>query len=183
MECIINEDISQSDYFFKHWNISQNCKVKSTCKNSLCINIEHLYISKVDPNFLENYLHCSENNCKIWLGKFVGKRPFYAQKDLRNLVYEKHGKILKGYYIGLCCENFKCLNIDHMYLCNKLDNIKTKKSKLNFEIASRIRKEKNLSLAKLAEKYNTSKQNISLILNNLTWFDENYIPKSRITQC
>jgi hypothetical protein len=178
-DCTISENCSQKEQFFKHWNISKECRVKSLCKNDLCINLNHLYISKVDMDFLENYLHCLENNCKIWLGKFVGQRPFYAEKDLRNLIYKKHGKLLKGHYISLSCENYKCLNVEHMYLCSKLDNIKSNRTKLNLDIVKQIRKDScsGLSPAVLSEKYKTSKQNISLIINNLTWVDENYKPK------
>jgi t-SNARE complex subunit (syntaxin) len=66
-----------------------------------------------------------------------------------------------------------------MYLCSKLDNIKSNRTKLNLDIVKQIRKDScsGLSPAVLSEKYKTSKQNISLIINNLTWVDENYKPK------
>lgn len=50
-----------------------------------------------------------------------------------------------------------------------------RKDVLNFQIAEQIRKEKqdtNLSMQKLAEKYNTTKSNISYIINNKIWTSE-----------
>jgi len=179
-ECILSS-VSQSDTFFKHWNICKQCLVKSYCKNDKCINIDHLYVTRVDLKNLEKFLHTDSNQCKIWLGKFTNKRPFYSTTDLRNHVYSMSSPILKGYRVAIDCNNYKCLNLDHMYLTTKIENITSYKIKINLDKAKEIRSlwAAGESPEYLSNKYSITKQAISLILNNRSWFDPDYTPKSR----
>jgi len=175
---ISTAQVAQSATFFEQWNISKDCLVKSYCKNKLCIEISHLYISKVKLETLENYLHIGEDQCKIWLGKLRNERPFYSNVDLRNYVYKD---ILKGYSVSISCSNPRCLNLDHMYLVSKISNIRENKIKLNVIKAKEIRSlwAEGHSPEELSERYRITKQAVSLILNNKSWFDPEYTPKSR----
>lgn len=168
----------QSETFFEKWNISKDCLIKSYCKDKNCVNLDHIYVSKVDIKNLEKYLHTDEKECRIWLGRLTNDRPFYNTQDLRNYVY---GEILKGYAVSVSCGNNRCLNIHHLYLSRKIDNLKTFLVKLNLEKAKEIRSlwAAGASPVELSEKYKITKQAISLILNNRSWFDNEYTPKSR----
>lgn len=176
--CIIGAAQSAAQAFFDCWNISKECLVKSYCKNKSCIEISHLYISKVKLENLENYLHIASDQCKIWLGKVKNERPFYSNVDLRNYVY---GSVLKGHSVSIECKNSRCLNLDHMYLVSKISNIRENKIKLTLSKAKEIRSlwAEGQTPEELSETYKITKQAVSLILNNKSWFDSEYTPKSR----
>lgn len=172
-ECIIEKNLENSleDYFCIRYNIPRHIKIKSCEKATSCVNISHIKFSKIDLFLLEKYL-IPENDCLLWLGAINGNRPFYSNNDLRKIIYLKHGPIQKGLKISLHCNNVRCLNFHHMYLQEKIHNIKS--SKLTLEIANVIRQEwKNGKRSvMLCDKYNITRQNLSLIINNKIWIDK-----------
>lgn len=170
--CILEKNLENSleDYFCIRYNIPRQLKIKPCETATSCINFLHIKFSKIDMELLEQYLIPYEK-CLLWLGTINGNRPFYSNNDLRRIIYCKHGEIPKGFKISIDCNNIRCLNFDHMYLVEKIENIK--KSKLDFRTANIIRQQYPTEGSyNICKKYNITRQNLSLILNNKIWVNE-----------
>ena len=184
-DCIFleNSEKSLEDCFFAEYTISTHCKIRPCPINFNCRNPAHLKISKIDVNKIEDYLLSCPTSCKIWLGIVNGNKPVYNSQDLRKLIYLKSGHIPKGYRVYLTCNNQKCLNFEHMCLVEKINTINI--TKLDYILATDIRKEwlLNKKSNQICEKYEITRQNLSLILNNKIWVDKSYLGKKEGFVC
>lgn len=132
-----------------------------------------------------------ENSCLIWTGV---KRSGYGRINYKGKtftctrlvwVWEK-GEIPAGFYLCHKCDNPACVNIDHLFLGTKKDNMKdciekgrkpglkgekSHRAKLNEE---KVREIRNLliqgfSIMEIAKKFNVSGSAIWCIKHNLSW--------------
>lgn len=148
------------------------------------------FISKVDKT----------DNCWEWKGSTYRFGYGHFRRKINNkwVMYKAHrysyefykGPIPMGAFVCHHCDNPKCVNPDHLFsgtaLDNTLDMIKKQRKGiirnpkhrlLSMDIAKMIRYQKKLYPEKplkwFAEKFSTSATQISRIINNVIWKEEN----------
>ena len=110
------------------------------------------------------------------IGKKVGHKKWQTARAHR-VSYELYKGPIGDFCVCHTCDNTKCVNPDHLFLGTVKDNMRDRVSKgryarkynlLSQEIANSIRKEKG-TMQQIAEKFGTSKAQVSRIKNNKIW--------------
>jgi len=142
---------------------------------------ENQYIQKR----IENNIQKTLTGCWEWQKRinFLG----YGQIKLKRSTCSAHRVSYEVYIgeipIGKCvlhtCDNRKCVNPEHLWIGDNLDNAKDRmikgrnnhyKKRLNKDDVKEIRKKyPDMSLMQLAKKYNRNLSCIWCIVNNKTW--------------
>ncbi len=135
-----------------------------------------------------------ETGCHNWKWGNNRYRPYIAlgNRSLQpayRVNWELHnGPITKGRQINHRCNNHRCVNPEHLYVGDQFDNVRDNvyagshaAQKLTWKQVREIRDKyepgKNTH-KKLAREYGVTDTAIGHILNNKTYRDPNYIPKS-----
>ena len=144
------------------------------------------------------------DGCKNWEGAINSHgygNVWYNGKVLGAHVVAyilENGEIPKEKWVLHKCDNKRCVNIDHLFLGTRQDNIDDMinkgrdnyshpgethgNHKLIWNDINKIREKyttEKITMDKLSEYYNVSKTNIDDILNNRIWKDSNYTPSIR----
>lgn len=156
------------------------------------MNVNERFWIKVDKK--------KEDECWNWTAS--KNQEGYGQFKIDDKMVKSHrfvyellnGKIEDDLFVLHTCDNPACCNPKHLYLGTQQDNMSDMVNKkrsnklkgeqhgrslLNWEQVNEIRElylTRKYDQNQLSLKYDMSQSNISDILNNKTWKDENYIP-------
>lgn len=178
--------------------------VLNTCKNNLCVNPNHLYLGghkdrkyehnekSLEERFWEKVAVKTKEECWEWLAYKTQEgygRIKYKDRSLeasRASWMINRGEIPKRMFVLHICDNPACVNPDHLYIGDHLDNMRDKKEKnrcnspkgskhFNSKLTEKdVTYIKSIpigfgDITRLAQKYGVTKHTISAILHNKNW--------------
>jgi len=120
------------NYIWKFYNgTNEPVKLKNLCRDETCININHLYTGeeKLDTlDFFSDIYERSvfqEDGCIIWTGALSRDTyPRWKKTMVRNYIWKIYNETDKIVKLENSCGNTKCINIKHLYIEDKWDNVK-----------------------------------------------------------
>lgn len=180
---------------FKYFNKEYNGKVERFCKNSRCINPDHMWSPTKEQKFWSNIYIGNPKECWEWKSlsgtKHYPTTHFDGESWIASrLTYKLTlGDIPDEMCVCHHCDNPPCCNPDHLFLGTSQDNMNDRErkernilphskgenhgmSKLTEKEVKEIRelyKTKNYTYRFLAELYNVSFSNIRKIIKRWTW--------------
>ena len=135
-----------------------------------------------------------ETGCHNWRWGNQERRPFISSEDGKeHLAYRvawetQYGPIPECFQVNHRCDNGRCINVDHLYLGDQFDNMHDTvrvgnhaTQKLTWEQARSIRNEYQpgkTTYQRIAEIYGVTIHAIYLVVNNKTFHDRHYTPRT-----